>query len=173
MVTTKQLNIKSREYYFYDDLINLKDFDSNLLKLDKKSSMDISIYYIGCVTKTPEYNINSVNPLYLLISQLDGFIEEKQGSKYLNISLTFNKNEVLVKFAEVWRGIEDQIKNINNGSVGEYAEDHMKIKFDSDDNLPLNKILKFRVLTIIIRNIFEKDGKYYPQIFLGDCLYEI
>ena len=49
----------------------------------------------------------------------------------------------------------------------------MKIKFDSDDNLPLNKILKFCLLTIIIRNIFEKDGKYYPQIFLDDCLYEI
>ena len=49
----------------------------------------------------------------------------------------------------------------------------MKIKFDSDDNLPLNKILKFRVLTIIIGNIFEKDGKYYPQIFLDDYLYEI
>ena len=49
----------------------------------------------------------------------------------------------------------------------------MKIKFDSDDNLPLNKIMKSRVLTIIIRNIFEKDGKYYPQIFLCDCLYEI
>ena len=49
----------------------------------------------------------------------------------------------------------------------------MKIKFDSDDNLLLNKILKFRVLTIIMRNIFEKDGKYYPQIFLDDCLYEI
>ena len=49
----------------------------------------------------------------------------------------------------------------------------MKIKFNSDDNLRLNKILKFRVLTINIRNIFEKDGKYYPQIFLDDCLYEI
>ena len=49
----------------------------------------------------------------------------------------------------------------------------MKIKFDSDDNLPLNKRLKCRVLTIIIRNIFEKDGKYYPQFFLDDYLYEI
>ena len=49
----------------------------------------------------------------------------------------------------------------------------MKIKFDSDDNLPLNKILKFRVLTIIIRSVFEKYGKYYPLIFLDDCLYEI
>ena len=49
----------------------------------------------------------------------------------------------------------------------------MKTKFDSNDNLPLNKILKFHILTIIIRNIFEKDGKYYPQILLDDCLSEI
>ena len=128
MVTTKQLNIKNRTYYFYDDLINLKKFDPSLLKLDKKSSMDITIYYIGCVTKKPDYNIDSINPIYLLISELDGFIEEKEGSKYLNISLTFNNNDVLVKFAAGWRGIKDQIKKINNASVGEYAKDYMKIK---------------------------------------------
>ena len=173
MVTTTQLNIKNRTIYFYNDLINLKIFHPRLLKLGKKSSLDISIYYIGYVTKNPKYNINSVNPRYLLISELDRFIEENQGSKYLNISLKFNNNDVLVKFAEVWRGIKDQIKKINNGLVGEYAKDCMNIKFDSDDNLPLNKIIKFRVLTIIIRNIFGKDGKHYPQIFLDDCLYEI
>ena len=94
-------------------------------------------------------------------------------SKYLNIALTDSNNDVLIKYGKVWSGIKDQIKKINNGSMGEYGKDYMKIKFDSDDNLPLNKILKFRVLTIIIRNIFEKDGKYYPQTFLGDCLYEI
>ena len=49
----------------------------------------------------------------------------------------------------------------------------MNIEFDSDDDLPLNKILKFRILIIVIRNIFEKDGKYYPQIFLDDALYGV
>ena len=150
MVTTKQLN-----------------------HLDKKSSTDISIYYTGYVTKNPEYNINSVNPLYLLIDELDGFLEEKGGRKYLNISLTYNNNDVLIKYAEVWSGIKDQIKKINNGSVGEYAKDYLKIKLDSDDNILLNKILKFCILTIIIRYIFEKGGKYYPQILLDNCLYEI
>ena len=130
--------------------------------------MDISIYHIDYVTKKPVYDINSVNLLYLLIDGLDGFIEEKEGSKYLNISLTYNNNDVLIKYAEVWSGIEDQIKKINNGSIGEYGKDYMRIKSDSDDNLPLNRILKFRKLTIIIRNIFEKDGKYYPQIFLDE-----
>ena len=123
--------------------------------------------------KKPEYNINSVNPFYLLIGELDGFIEEKEGSKYLNISLTYNNNDVLIKYAEVWNGIKYQIKKINDGSIGDYGKDYMKIKFDSDYNLSLNKIPKFRMLTIIIRNIFEKDGKYYPQIFLDDCLYEM
>ena len=82
--------------------------------------------FITFITK-PEYNINSVNPLYLLISELDGFIEEKEGSRYLNISLRFNNNDVLVKFAEVWRGIKDQIKKINNVSVGEYGKDTWRL----------------------------------------------
>ena len=86
-MVTKQLSIKNSTYYFWNDLINLKDFDPKLLKLDKKLSMDISIYYIGYVTKKPDYNTDSVNPLYLLIAELDGFIEEKEGNKYLNISL--------------------------------------------------------------------------------------
>ena len=108
----KQLNVKNRTCYFYNDLISLKDFDPNLLKLDKKPSMDISIYYIGYVTKKPEYNIDSVNPLYLLISELDRFFEEKEDSKYLNIALTDNNYDVLIKYADVWRGIKDQIKKI-------------------------------------------------------------
>ena len=95
MVTTKQLNIKNRAYYFYDDLINLKDFDPKLLKLDKKSFNNVSMYYIEYVAKKPEYSINSVNPLYLLIAELDGYIEEKERSKYLNIAFTDSNNEVL------------------------------------------------------------------------------
>ena len=49
----------------------------------------------------------------------------------------------------------------------------MKIKFNSDDDLPLNKILKLHILTIIVRFAFDEDGKYYPKIFLDECLYEV
>ena len=164
MVTTKQPNIKSRTYYYWNDLINIKYFDPRLLKLDKKSLNN---------TKKPEYSINSVNPQYLLIDEIDGFIEEKKGHKYLNIALTDRYNEVLKKYADVWRVIKDQIKKINDGKLGEYGKDYMKIKFNSDDNLPLNKALKSRILTIIIKTIFEEDGKYYPEIYLDDCFYEI
>ena len=73
------------------------------------------------------------------IKELDGFIDEKNGNKYLNITLTNINNDVLINYAEVWSGIKDQIKKINNDSVSEYDKDYMKIKFDSDDHLPLNK----------------------------------
>ena len=169
----KQINIKNRTYYFYDDMINIKDFESNLLKIDKKLFKYIAIYYIGYVTKKDEYKINTVNHLYLLVHTIDGFVEKKEGSKYLNIAFTDINSEVLKKYAEIWSGIKDQIKKINNGKFGEYGKEYMKIKFNSDDDLPLNKQLKFFNLTIIVRTIFEEDGKYYPQIFLHHCLYEL
>ena len=115
MVTTKQINIKNRTYYFYNDLININDFDPKLLKLGKKTSMNIDIYFIGYVTKKDEYEINSVNPLYLIVHIIDGFIEEEEeGDKYLNIAFTDRNREVLKKYSEVWNGIKDCIEKISN-----------------------------------------------------------
>ena len=91
------LKIKNRTYYFYYDLINIKNFDPKLLKLEKKSLEDISFYYIGYVIKKEECKINSVNPLYLVIHRVNGFLEEKNKNKYLNITSTGSDNEVLKK----------------------------------------------------------------------------
>ena len=135
--------------------------------------MDINIYYIGYVTKKQEYNTDSVNLLYLFIIELDGFIDEKNGNKYLNISLTDSNNDVLIEYAEVWSEIKDQIKKINIDSVVKYDKDYMKIKIDSDDSLLLNKVLKFHAVIIIIRSVFERDGEYYPQISLDDALVDL
>ena len=82
----RQINIKNRTYYFYNDQINLKDFDARLLKVDKKDYNEIDIYYIGYVTVKKIANcnnINSVNPLYLMINEMIGHFEEKSGNKYL------------------------------------------------------------------------------------------
>ena len=165
------MNIKNRTYFFYNDLININDFHAKKLKLDKKTSMGLGIYYIGYVDKKPEWNVNSENPLYLMINRKDGFIEEKNGVKYLNINSTDRNSEVLKKYNEVFDGIKDCIKKIND-SDSEYDKDFTKIKFNTDDDIPLNKQLYFFTITVIIRNIFEKDGKYYPQCFL-ECLYEV
>ena len=89
-------------------MINIKDFDPNLLKLDKTSYKNIDIYYIGYITKKDEYKINSVNPLYFLVHRRDGFIEEKRGNKYLNIAFTDSNNEVLKNMQKF--GVELKIK---------------------------------------------------------------
>ena len=73
-------------------------------------------------------------------------LPKKEESKYLNISLTDSNSEVLKKSAEIWSGIKDKLKKINNGKLGEYGKDYIKIKFSSDDDLPLNKILKWERL---------------------------
>ena len=86
MGEVKQINIKNRTYYFYNDIIDLKKFDARLLKVDKKSYKNIDIYYIGYITikKIHDYeSIYSVNPLYLRIDHASGYIEEKDGNKYL------------------------------------------------------------------------------------------
>ena len=69
--------------------------------------------------------------------------------------------------------IKNEIKAINGGEENNYGKDYMKIKFNSDDDLPLNKPLKFHAMTIIIRSVFEEGGKLYPQVFLDDTLYEL
>ena len=85
MKNTKQINIKNRTYYFFNDIININDFDSSLLKIDKKLYKNIGIYNIGYITikKIYDYeNIYSVNPLYLMIRKEIGHIEENNGNKY-------------------------------------------------------------------------------------------
>ena len=74
---------------------------------------------------------------------------------------------------DVLSRIKSSIEKINNNKSGEYEKNYMKIKFNSDDKLPLNKQLKFLSVTIVIIFAFEEDGKYYPQAFLDDCLYEL
>ena len=148
-------------------MVNIKDFESNFLKIHKASFKNIAIYYIGYITKKDKYKINSANPLYLIVHKIDGFIEEKGGSKYLNITLADSNSKVLKKYAETWGGIKNQIEQINGSKSGECGKDHMKSKFNSDDDLPLNKQLKFMSLRIIVETVFVEDGKYFPQIFLN------
>ena len=83
-----------------------------------------------------------------------------------------SNKEVLNKFTEVWKGISDQILKIN-GSIKNYDENYKKIRFNSSVALPLNTSRKFHALTVVIRCVIEKDGKYYPEIYLDDAPYEL
>ena len=98
MGRVKQIDIKNRNYYFYNDMINIKKFDTNLLKIDEKSYKDIDIYNIGYVTikKIHDYeNIYRINSLYLI---------------YLVFDSTDENKELLKKYNDVFNGIRNKIK---------------------------------------------------------------
>ena len=144
MGEVKQINIKNRTNHFYNDIVDLKHFEPNLLKIDKKSYKNVDTFYIGNITikKIDDYeSIYSVNPLYLRINHASGYIEEKNGNKYLIFDFVDENKEVLKKCADVWNGIKNKIKAINGGGENDYEKDYMKIKFNSDNDLPLNKPL--------------------------------
>ena len=110
MGNVKQIEIKNRTYYFYNDIINIEEFNSSLLKIDKKSYKDIDIYYIGYITikKIGDCeNTYSVNPLYLIFGRVDGHTEcnsvecEKNKSKYLVFDSTDENKELLKKYREI------------------------------------------------------------------------
>ena len=155
-------------------MINIKDYDPSLLKINKTSYKNICVYYTRYITtkNSDHVKINSVNPFYIVISEVDGSISQKNENKYLTFASTNENKKVLEKYAKLWDEIKYHIKTINGGKSGKHEKDYMKIKFNSDDNLPLNKILKLHNLTIIGRSVFEEDGKYYPEVFLEECLYE-
>ena len=134
----RQINIKSKAYYFYNDLINIKNFNNNKLKLDKKGVLGNDVYYIGYITKKPQWNVNSVNPLYLMINRIKGHFEEVDGDKYLIISS--ENGDIMQKYHEIFDGIKEIIKKINDyGQPIKYDDNYMKIKFNTDDNIPLIK----------------------------------
>ena len=85
---------------------------------------------------------------------------------------TDENKELIKKYNDVFNGIRDKIKEINSDEC-DYEKDYMKIKFNSDDDLPLNKPLKFHLMTITIRSVFEGDGKLDPKVFLDYTLYEL
>ena len=122
----KQINIKNWTYYFYNDRIDLKDFDAKFLKIDKKDYSKIDIYYIADVTvkKIDDCNnINSVNSVYLIIDEMIGHFEEKNENKYLLLDDVDKNTEVSKKYEEVWEGVKKEIETINGGEKIEYGKD--------------------------------------------------
>ena len=168
----KQMIIKNRTYYFYNDIIDLDEFDGSKIKVDKKDFNDIDIYYLGYEykKKITECNvIRSVNSLYLRIVDIKGQFEKgKDDAWYLVIS---DKDDVYKKLVDIFESIKNKITE-KTWDVVEYDKDYMKIKFESNDILPTDKDVNIHMATVIIRAIFAQDGKYYPQLFLDDGLYK-
>ena len=106
------------------------------------------------------------------IDNANGYIEEINKDKYLVFDDTYENKELFKRYDDVFNGIMSKIKKIDDDWL-EYSKDYMKIRFSSDDNLPLNKPLKFYNMTVTIRCVFSEDNKLYPQVFLDEALYSL
>ena len=106
MGIVKQIDIKNRTYYFQNNMVDIKKFDSDLLKIDKKSYKDIGIYNIEYITvkKVDDYgNIYSVNPFHLIVDHVSGYIEEKEVNRSFIFDSTDENKELLKKYNGVFK----------------------------------------------------------------------
>ena len=140
--------------------------------MKKKESIGANIYYVEYIREWPD-EIITASPIYLRIDELFGYIDKINDKKYLNISLKPGNGDILLAYEKVWNDIRKGIKEVNDGKDVKYDRNLKRIKFECDDNLPLDKLLKLHRLVLIIRHVIEINEKYYPQIFLENCFYEV
>ena len=170
----KRLVLKKRSCYFFNNSVLLKGFNKTKLKIVKHDCVDRYVYHIDYVK-----NINNINPLYLIIPEFYGYIEEHEGRKYLNIALTGMNNDVLSEYEKMWDGTLEQVTKTNDCAyISE--KDYYTIKVgsvkynDNKDNidLPLDKLIKLNAVAISNRLLIEKDNKLFLESYLEECLYD-
>ena len=168
----KSLEIKAKTNYNWDDVVYVNDFDVNSLEIIKRESrIAANIYYIGYVLE-PNYDDNTINPLYFDINRLIGYIEEIEGSsdKYLVVTKSIYNKNTIGYLDVIWALIENEINpNPNIDPTIVKIKDYDKLRLDT--NLPLDTLTEFRSLVINVSCVIEKDNKYYPEIYLDECLY--
>ena len=164
----KSLEIKNKTNYDWDDIICISDFNVNSLEIIKRESRTgANIYYTGYVLN-PDYDYDTINPLYLVINRLIGYIEEIEGSsdKYLVVAKSVCNKDIISVLDTVWGSIENKIEDKINPIPNNYPnikiKDYDKFRFNSDTNLPLDMSIEFRSLVINVSCVIEKDNEYYP-----------
>ena len=181
----KSLKIKNQSYYYWNDIIFIDDFDIKYFRIIKRESqVGIDIYYIGYVLYKLEYSTNSVRPLYLSVKSLLRSVEKIDGSSDRYLVIDKSNIEVIYVFNTILDYVQSTTAKPSSSEciiADNYIEDKIisnkidgfdKIRFSSDIDLPLGTLIEFEMLTIIIRCIIKKDDKYYPEIYLDECLYD-
>ena len=177
----ESLKIKTKTNYNWDDIVFVYDVDVKLIKVIKRESrIGVDIYYIGYVFDS-EYEPHSIKPFYLVINHLFGHIEKIEGSSDRYLVVNINNKKIINIFDELWKYIEQRItadgiwtfieeKFIFDNENNEIKE-YNKLRFSYNLDLPLDTLIEFRALTLTISCVIEKDGKYYPEIYLSEGLH--
>ena len=178
-MSVKSLKVKNESIFDSNDMIQLNNFDSRLLKINKRENRkNNNIYYISYKINKPEHKINSINNLYFVIDYLYGTIEKIDGSKdrYLVIDedRLINKNNIDL-FYYLWNAIINKIKYLRGYDVmfddnEVIIKDWNKIRFSSDVFIPNDVLINFQSLVIVIN--YEKNDEFIPEIYIDEGYFE-
>ena len=167
----KSLKIKNKSMFYPNDMIQLNNFDSQLLKINKRENRENNnIYYISYKINKPRHDINSINNLYFVVDHLYGMIEKINGSKdrYLVIDKDSLMNEKNIKFFYLWDSIINKIKYLRGDDNEVIIKDWNKIRFSSDVFIPKDFSINFYSLVIVINYVIEKTDKFIPEIYINE-----
>ena len=164
-----EVNIKNKKYNCVEkSIIKLNDISPSLINIIRKKYVGANTYYID------QYYLEDdtkLKPFYFAINDVYGYFEENNGKKYFNIHNTYNNKKILQKYMLLWDDIKDIIRDKGGKPSSDFVKDNMTFNFDTDDDIPLGKVLKFDVV-ILLKSVMEKDFDYYPQVYLEECKYK-
>ena len=162
--------------FYPNDMIQLNNFDSQLLKINRRENRENNnIYYISYKTNKPEHDINSINNLYFVVDHFYGTIDKINGSKdrYLVINKDSLMNEKNIRFFYLWHSIINKIKYLRGDDVmfddnEVIIKDSNKIRFSSDVFIPNDVLLRFYSSVIVINYVVEKNDEFIPEIYINE-----
>ena len=174
-MSVKSLKIKNESIFYSNDMIQLNNFDSRLLKINKRENRENNnIYYIFYKINKPEHNINSINNLYFVIDYLCGTIEKIDGSKdrYLVID-----KENIDLFYYLWNAIIHKIKYLREDDImfddnEVIIKDQNKTRFSSDVFIPNDVLINFHSLVIVISYVIGKNDEFIQEIYIDEGYFE-
>ena len=172
----KSLKIKNESMFYPNDMIQLNNFDCQLLKINKRENReDKNIYYISYKINKPEHDINSIYNFYFVVDHLRGKIEKINGSKdrYLVINEDSLMSEKNISFFYLWDSIINKIIYLRGDDVlfddnEVIIKDSNKIRFSSDEFLPNDVSISFYSLVIVISYVIEKNDEFIPEIYINE-----
>ena len=165
-----EVNIRNKKHNCVEKgIIKLNDISPSLINIIRRESMGINIYCIDHFYL--EDDDIELKPFYFGINDVYGYFEENNGMKYFNIDNTHNDKKILQKYMLLWDDIKGIIENKGGKPFSDFVKDNMTFKFDTDNDIPLGKLLKFDVV-ILLQCVMEKYFDYYPQVYLEERKYK-
>ena len=151
--------------YFFSIMVNIMELNTSLVGIEKISHENIDTIY------DIEY-FNNFGTLHLIFNNVDAYFMSFNEDKYLIFAKTERNKDMVEKYEEIWDFIREEIRLIDDVEPFKYKKDFMRIKFKSDDRVPINEILNISVCVLIIKSVLKRNGKYYPQTYLDRCYFK-